>query len=138
MQSFEVFKSHRWKLSTYLCSSKTGFCYKYEEKKVDEEQRRKQEEQRKIEETRNQPNWQQEPPETCIDYFEGECIKACSDDKTCAKGKYCHYDEKVCLDPCKAQEECVEGYKCSFSQGMKRCVKKCECNSECDSGQYCK
>ena len=75
---------------------------------------------------------------TCIDYFEGECIMACSDDRECTKGKYCHYDEKVCLDPCKAHEECVDGYVCSFSKGMKRCVKNCECNSECGSGQYCK
>ena len=43
-----------------------------------EEARRKaEEEQRKIEETMKQPNWQQK--ETCIDYFQGECIKACSD-----------------------------------------------------------
>ena len=121
-----------------MCSRLTGFCFKQDEqhKKRIEEQKRHEEEE--IEQTRTQANWQQKLPETCIDYFEGECIKACSDDSTCPKGKYCHYDEKVCLDSCKAHEECVEGYKCSFSQGMKRCVKKCECNSECDSGQYCK
>ena len=82
--------------------------------------------QRKIEETGKQANGQQKPPETCVDDLETDCIKYCSDDNTCDKGEYCHYDEILDIGTC---------LKTCPVDGM--CQLKCTSNSECDDGYIC-
>ena len=102
-------KSHN---TTQLCSRLTGYCFN--------------EEQRKIEETRKQANGQQNPQETCVDDLETDCIKYCSDDNTCDKGEYCHYDEILDIGTC---------LKTCPVDGM--CQLKCTSNSECEDGYIC-
>ena len=104
--------------------------------------------QRKIEETGKQANGQQKPPETCVDDLETDCIKYCSDDNTCDKGEYCHYDEildigtclktcpvdGMCQLKCTSNSECEDGYIC-HSDGS--CQYPCGSDLDCYESEYC-
>ena len=113
-----------------MCSRLTGYCFKQDFNKQIEEQEVHEEEEKIMA--------FEEHKRTCVDDFEEDCIKYCSDDNTCAEGEYCHYNEIMdvgsCLKNCQSDLDCSSDQKCTVD-GM--CQLKCTSDSQCDDGYIC-
>ena len=113
-----------------MCSRLTGYCFKQDFNKQIEEQEVHEEEEKIMA--------FEEHKRTCVDDFEEDCIRYCSDDNVCALGEYCHYDEILdvghCLKRCQSDLDCSSDQKCTVD-GM--CQLKCTSDSQCDDGYIC-